>query len=125
MKENYLQQQCIDYLSKLALTNNIYFFAPLNETAMTILRIFKVENDKAAKIIMFLKKMGLIPGTPDLIVFYNGTSIFIELKRPGKKASKNQLRIHEKINASGHKVVIIDNFLDFQQTLKYCGIENE
>lgn len=123
MKESTLQQQCVDYLTLIASRGKpIFFFAPMNETAMMLLRIFKVDGKKISKIISFLKKMGMVPGTPDLQICYCGTSIFIELKKPGKKPTRNQLLVHEKIKSTGHRVEVVTTFEEFQQVLKFCGV---
>lgn len=46
---------------------------------------------------------------PDRICLLpNGELVFAELKRPGAKPTKNQLRCHEKIRNLGHTVMVID-----------------
>lgn len=47
------------------------------------------------------------PGTPDLMIQKNGTTIWIEVKRPGEKPSVIQKKRHEEIRANGFKVFVV------------------
>ena len=46
---------------------------------------------------------------PDRIVLLNGRAVFVEVKAPGKKATRLQLKEHEKIREQGFLVLVIDS----------------
>lgn len=48
-------------------------------------------------------------GTPDLLAMRKGKSVFIEVKRPGYKPTKDQVEEHKRINDNGFAVVIADS----------------
>lgn len=48
-------------------------------------------------------------GWPDLMCLKNGKVVFIEVKRPGGRASPLQLLRHEQLRAEGFPVLLIDN----------------
>ena len=51
-------------------------------------------------------------GVPDRIVLLpDGRIYFIELKRPGKKATPQQLKRHRELKDLGHTVHVIDTFV--------------
>ncbi|QDP57922.1 MAG: hypothetical protein Unbinned2189contig1000_7 [Prokaryotic dsDNA virus sp.] len=64
-----------------------------------------------------MKTMGMKSGFPDLCLFvptryfWNGTpcSIFLELKRPGGRATPIQKEVHKKLEDTGAAVAVIDN----------------
>ena len=65
-----------------------------------------------------MKSMGMKSGFPDLCLFvptkyfFSGVpcAIFLELKRPGGKATPIQKKVHEELRATGAAVAVIDNF---------------
>lgn len=127
MKESTIQQLCIDHLTQIApqcKSNGkpIFFFAPLNETAMMIMRMFKVPEKTIAMIIKFLKKMGLVPGTPDLVLSYCGKTIYFELKTEKGIVSDDQKRIHKILRSTGHRVEVVRSFEEFKEILLLCGV---
>lgn len=103
MKESVFQQTLCSYLS----AQHIFYFAPLNETAMMILKAFHVPQITCHKIINFLKKMGLIPGMPDIIILANRTVYFLELKVGDNTTSEQQNIIHRKIYNDGYQVATV------------------
>lgn len=49
-------------------------------------------------------------GVPDRIcVFPDGRVVFVELKAPGKKPTRAQLREHARLREYGQKVVVVDS----------------
>ncbi len=106
MKESDLQQTITSYLS----AQHIFYFAPLNETAMMILKAFHVPQITCHKIINFLKKMGLVPGMPDIIILKNLTAYFIECKVNDNDLSDQQQIIHRKIFNDGYNVATVYSF---------------
>lgn len=43
---------------------------------------------------------------PDRLALFPGFAVFFELKRPGEKPRKGQLREHERLRAAGFQVVV-------------------
>ena len=117
MKESTIQQQIIEYLSIVAQRHNIIYFAPLNESAMMILKMFKVPETTCYKIISFLKKMGMIAGIPDLWIGFEGKAFFIEVKKPGGKASATQKLIHKALKRCGFETFVLDNIEDAKKII--------
>lgn len=118
MKESVFQQTLCSYLS----AQHIFYFAPLNETAMMILKMFKVPKVIAIKIMAFLKKMGLIPGMPDIIILANRTVYFLELKVGDNTTSEQQNIIHRKIYNDGYQVATVYTLEEAIGYLKAWGV---
>jgi len=47
-----------------------------------------------------------------------GTTLWVELKASGKKAESHQLREHERMQAMGQRVVVIDSIEAIEEILK-------
>lgn len=77
-----------------------------------------LEKDIERKLVVEAKKRGCIPvkllsanynGLPDRLILSPGERCaFIELKAPGKKPRKLQLKRHEELHALGFKVYVVD-----------------
>ena len=61
-------------------------------------------------------------GLPDLLIWNNGNSIFIELKKNGGIQSENQKEWQEKSELAGIKYFLVDNYPDFIHALHTGGI---
>jgi hypothetical protein len=48
-------------------------------------------------------------GVPDRIFLKDGVILFVEFKAPGKRPTKLQEAIHERLQAHGFKVFVIDD----------------
>ena len=59
-----------------------------------------------------LRGAGLKAGFPDILIFYNGRCIGIELKAPGGKLSKAQIEMFPRLEMAGVDVYISDNIAD-------------
>lgn len=57
-------------------------------------------------------------GIPDRLLIKNGKHYFIELKRPGKKATELQKEIHKRLKKHGATVFVIDNKDDIDKVLE-------
>jgi len=54
-----------------------------------------------------LKRTGLLKGWPDIVMaIQDGKTIWIEMKKIGGKLSKVQIKIHAKLRALGHLVIV-------------------
>lgn len=78
----------------------------------------QIENDIEKYLVRQVKLIGALcykftsPGTrgvPDRIILYQGNVFFIELKRPGGKPRKDQLKIMEKFKEQLIPVFVIDS----------------
>lgn len=116
--ESTIQMSVHDLLSRAG----IFHFAPLNETAMMILKMFKVPDKTCCTIINYLKKMGLTSGIPDILILHNGTVYFLELKSENGKPSDVQKIIHAALIRMGYKVATAYNFEDAYGKLKEWGM---
>jgi hypothetical protein len=64
-----------------------------------------------------LKAMGVVPGIPDLIFNYRGRTYFIEMKKPGGKPSKEQIKIHDILDQHRFTVWIVDSLEGFKKLI--------
>ena len=76
------------------------------------------ENDIEKYLVRQIKSIGALcykftsPGTrgvPDRIIVYRGNVFFAELKRPGGKPRKYQLKVMEKFNDQMMPIFVIDS----------------
>jgi hypothetical protein len=58
-----------------------------------------------------------VPGSPDRIIFYQGTAYAAEFKAPNKNLSPAQQAIREKIEATGCKYLLIRDVKDLVDAL--------
>jgi hypothetical protein len=63
----------------------------------------------------FDSMIGMTPGRSDLVLYYNGKAYMIEMKKPGKKQSPNQIEWQQLIEKHGFQYVLIDNLTDFME----------
>lgn len=79
--------------------------------------VMQIENDIEKYMVRQVKKIGglcykwVSPGTrgvPDRIVIYQRNIFLVELKRPGERPRKDQLKTIEKINDQRVPVLVID-----------------
>ena len=118
MKESIIQQQICDYLSAVG----VFYFSVLNETAIMILKMFHIPDAVSYRITSFLKKMGLLPGIPDICVLANNTCYFLEVKNETGKPSKQQLIIHKALTDKGYKVAIVRSVEDVKIILTVWSV---
>jgi hypothetical protein len=48
-------------------------------------------------------------GVPDRIVLLGGRLVFVELKAPGKRPTRQQLHEHQRLRDQGQNVIVIDS----------------
>lgn len=62
-----------------------------------------------------------VTGLPDrLVLLPGGRVFFVELKSTGKKPTKIQKLIHEKLRALGFRVLVIDSVTGVNGLINYC-----
>lgn len=62
-------------------------------------------------------RAGLCNGSSDLIGLYKGRFLAIEIKRPGKKLSKDQENFINRVNENGGIAFICDDAKNFKELL--------
>ena len=55
---------------------------------------------------------------PDRLFIRNGSVVFVEFKAPGEKPRSSQEREHKLMLGYGCRVLVIDNFDDFQRAFQ-------
>jgi len=105
--ESLLQIQIVEYLSSIAEENDFIFFSIPNEGAMAA---GKGKVDYA--LMTTLKKMGMLPGVPDLCIIKNGKALFMEVKTETGSLSKVQKIAIERIKDCKALVVVVRSFED-------------
>ena len=118
MKESIIQQQICNYLSVVG----VFYFSILNEAAIMILKMFHIPDAVSYRIVSFLKKMGLLPGIPDICILANNTCYFLEVKNETGKPSKQQLIIHKALTDKGYKVAIVRSVEDVKTILTVWSV---
>jgi hypothetical protein len=115
--ETLLQIQIVEYLSLIAQKNDFIFFSIPNEGAMTA---GKGKVDYA--LMTTLKKMGMLPGVPDLCIIKNGKIYFIEVKTINGFLSQPQKRIHQAIKEHECPVTVAKSLDDVKLFLMSWSI---
>ena len=122
MTESQIQQNIITYLSLIASQYKFVFFSVPNEGIMSILIAFKVPKVTCFKIISHFKKMGLLPGTSDIVIVHKGLAYCLEVKTDTGTQSKNQILFMRNILSAGGKYEIVHSVKDVQLVLEMWGI---
>jgi hypothetical protein len=116
MKESTIQQQICEYLS----IHGIFFFAIQNENLMMMIKMFKVPERAGYALVSHSKKMGMVPGMPDLCIILEGNykPVFMEVKNENGEVSKQQKIIHAALFNLGFFVHIVRSVEDVENVLK-------
>ena len=122
MTESKIQQNICTFLSLIAYQTGIVYFSVPNEGIMSVLIAFKVPKVTCFKIVNHFKKMGLLPGTSDIIIIYRGMAYCLEVKKPGEKQSKDQILFMRNVIASGGRYEIVYSLDDAKKQLIKWGI---
>jgi len=67
------------------------------------------------------KALGLIKGRSDMVYYYNGTAVMIELKNATGKQSKEQIQWEATIKKAGFQYIVmrsLEDFIDFKTNVK-------
>ena len=102
-------------------TGIVYFSVP-NEGIMTVLMMFKVPKVTCYKIISYFKKLGLLPGTNDLVLVHRGMYYGLEVKTAVGIQSHEQTLFQKNIIKAGGKYEVVRGIEDVQRVLKMWGI---
>lgn len=122
MKESTIQQQIIQRFSLLAAEYNFVYFAPMNEGVMMVLKMFNVPDSTCAKIVNWLKKMGFLPGTSDLIIFHNEKAYCMEVKTHTGEQSKSQKLFMKNVLKTGIDYAVVRSLDQAVECLRVWGI---
>lgn len=87
---------------------------------MSKMRIEKEKEIEAAAC-KAAKKLGMLEiklngigarGKPDRVFLFNGETLFIEFKSPGRKPTRSQMVYHNRLRKVGHKVLVVDSIAE-------------
>jgi hypothetical protein len=117
MKESTIQQQICEYLS----IRGIFFFAIQNENLMMMIKMFKVPERAGYALVSHAKKMGMVPGMPDLCVLRRGHVIFLEVKNETGELGRQQKMMHGVIRDLEYTVEVVRSVEDVENILKKHG----
>jgi hypothetical protein len=112
LSESTIQEQIVSYLSELALRKDldVFFFSVPNEAW------FRPGRTAHAHVAA-LKRKGMTPGAPDLVLFWENRVLFIEVKRPGQPLSDNQKVFKRNCQRVGQPYVVVHSDLELAQYL--------
>lgn len=79
---------------------------------------FKVDKVTCYKIVAHFKKMGLLPGTNDLVIVHNGKYYGIEVKTDKGIQKPDQIRFEKNIIKAGGKYEIVRSVEDVVEVLR-------
>lgn len=57
---------------------------------------------------------GCDEGTPDIVWLSSFGAVFIETKRPGKKPTDTQLKMHDQLRTRGYLVIVVSSLESFK-----------
>jgi hypothetical protein len=119
LSESTIQQQIISLLTTLRARHNFVFFSVPNEGIM-----MARGGQKMFGIIAHFKKMGLLPGTSDIIILCSGKAYCMEVKLPKYRGtpkhgqSDDQIRFQANVNRTGIPYEIVYDMNDVLPVLK-------
>ena len=122
MTESHIQQNIITYLSLVASNYKFVFFSVPNEGIMAVLKSFHIDKITCIKIVNHFKKMGLLPGTSDIVIVHKGLAYCLEVKTDTGTQSKNQILFMRNILSAGGRYEIVHSVKDVQLVLEMWGI---
>jgi hypothetical protein len=75
-----------------------------------------------ARTVARLKWQGLLPGMPDLSVYWTGGCGLIEVKSEAGKLSPDQIHVHALLRLKGHRVAVCRSVRDLIDTMTEWGV---
>ena len=123
MTESKIQQNICQYLSMISNRYKFVFFSVPNESLMMVLKMFKVPDKSCYAIVAFFKKMGLLPGTSDIVLVWHGMTYCMEVKTPTGTQSPAQKLFESNILKAGGKYEIVRGIYDVESCLREWGIK--
>ena len=91
MKESDIQIQIVEYLSSLSRSHGFLFFSVPNEALLSITKALGINDRMSFALLAILKKMGMTPGTCDIVIGCEGKMYAVEVKNERGKQSPNQV----------------------------------
>ena len=91
MKESDIQIQIVEYLSSLSRSHGFLFFSVPNEGMMTAAMMGSLPKSAMFAMLTKFKKMGMTPGTCDIVIGWHGRMYAVEVKNERGKQSPNQV----------------------------------
>lgn len=111
--EEQLQAQCVDWLR--AQCPRVFFFHVPNG-------LYLGSGKNKAGYINKMKRLGFVPGVPDIYMAWPGCDLFVELKAKGNTPKPHQKAIIERLRGMGHPAEVIDTFEDFRDLCRFHGV---
>lgn len=106
-KEAHIQQAICNLLS----VYHIFYFSIPNEH-------YNISHAQGTT----LKKMGLVPGMPDLAILHGGKIYFMEIKNAEGRLTEHQKIIHAELSRRGYVVSVVRSVADAIVYLNAHGI---
>ena len=122
MTEAKRQTAICQYLSMIARQKKFIYFSVPNESLMMVLTIFKIPKQTRYQIVIFFKKMGLLPGVSDIIIIHKGKAYGLEVKTDTGTQSPDQILFEKRMIECGGKYEIARGVEDVVKVLKEWGI---
>lgn len=74
------------------------------------------------RIVAKLKWLGLLPGVPDLAIYWKGGHGLIEVKSATGRLSPEQIAVHKVLREQGHNVATVRSLEDLAEVLAEWGV---
>jgi len=125
VKESDLQKSVCDFLDLVC--PEVFYFHVANSSIMAQVIINIIGEEKGriiiARFVNFLKKIGLKPGTPDLVLCFKPQRVvFIECKTSEGRLSGDQKVVKEKLEWLGWNFHIVRSLSDLRAVIKSEGL---
>jgi hypothetical protein len=119
--ESILQTNIVEALSMLARSHNFLYFSVPNEGTIAGSSMQGAKSNYA--LITMLKKMGLTPGAPDLVIIAEGGRAFcMEVKTEEGKLSTRQEVFRDRCRELGIPYVVVRSVGECVEQLRTWGI---
>lgn len=87
-----------------------------------VLKMFSVSERSCYRIMAHLKKMGFLPGVPDIQIIRNGRAYFIELKTETGELKESQILFMNNAMKAGSKCAVCRSLDSMEGVLMKWGI---
>lgn len=78
-----------------------------------------LKGQAVARQIAKQKRMGMVPGFPDLVVLHDGEAMFFEIKAEGGRETDAQKAVREHLTAQGFRAAVVRSVQDVEECLEH------
>jgi len=110
------------YETEEALQAACYMWAHNSIPEIRGLLCYNLNNSKNARQAAINKGLGLQPGRADMVLYWKGKAVMIEMKLPGKGQQPVQRNWEALVRSHGFEYYIIKSLEDFQLLIKNITI---